>query len=200
MFWAKMQVILASESPRRRDLLALIGCKYEVYSPNVDESILEGETPECACGRLSILKAESARARFTEALIIAADTLVAIDNDIFGKPRDAGEAGKMLNMLNGREHKVITGLTLIFMGKIITETETTIVCFRKLSEHDIEAYVSTGEFQGKAGAYAIQGYASLFVERIEGDFFNVVGLPLQRLSRMLEKIGIKFEEHLELGD
>ena len=194
-----MQVVLASESPRRKDLLSLIGCNYKAYSPNVDESITEGETPESACRRLSVLKAKSARVFFAEALIIAADTLVIIDNDIFGKPRDANEAGKLLKMLNGREHRVITGLTILFKDIIMTETETTIVCFRKLSEYDIEAYISTGEFQGKAGAYAIQGYASLFVERIEGDYFNVVGLPLQRLSRMFEKIGIKFKEQLNLG-
>ena len=195
-----MQVVLASESPRRRDLLSSIGCKYKTYSPNVDELIFDGETPERACGRLSVLKAESAFLYFTEALIIAADTLVVIDNEIFGKPRDAADAGKMLNMLNGREHKVITGLTVMFKGKIITETETTIVSFRKLSENDIEAYVSTGEFHGKAGAYAIQGFASLFVERITGDYFNVVGLPLQKLSMMLERIGIKFKDQLNLGD
>ncbi|MCL2767485.1 MAG: Maf family protein [Synergistaceae bacterium] len=195
-----MKIILASESPRRRDLLSLIGCKYEAYSPNVDESILEGEPPECACGRLSAAKAEKARLLFADALIIAADTLVTIDNDVFGKPCNSDEARVMLNKLNGREHKVITGLTIIFMGKTITETETTIVCFRKLSENDMEAYISTGEFQGKAGAYAIQGYASLFVERIDGDYFNVVGLPLQRLSRMFERIGIEYEKQLNIGD
>ena len=194
-----MKIILASASPRRKDLLTLIGCKYETYSPNVDESVSGGETPESASGRLSVLKAESASRLFAEALIIAADTLVAIDNDILGKPCNADGARTMLNALNGRKHKVITGLTVMFNGKIITETETTTVCFRKLSEDDIEAYVSTGEFQGKAGGYAIQGYASLFVERIEGDYFNVVGLPLQRLSRIFERFGIKLKEQLNLG-
>jgi septum formation protein len=194
-----MQVILASASPRRRDLLSLIGCKYKIFSPNADETIFEGETPESACGRLSLLKAKSALEHFPEALIIAADTLVIIDSKIFGKPRDADEAKEMLNILNGREHEVITGLTIIHSGQSITETESTAVHFRKLSSDDIEAYISTNEFQGKAGAYAIQGYGSLFIERIEGDYFNVVGLPLQRLSRMLEKVGIKFKEQLCLG-
>ena len=195
-----MKIILASASPRRRDLLSSIGCNYETYSPDIDESISIGEAPESACRRLSVLKAERASELFAEALIIAADTLVTIDNDIFGKPGGADEAGVMLDMLNGREHKVITGLTVIFKGKIITEAETTLVYFRKLSKYDIEAYIATGEFQGKAGGYAIQGYASLFVSRIDGDYFNVVGLPLQRLSRIFEKFGINFKEQLNLGD
>ena len=194
-----MQVILASESPRRRDLLSLIGCKFETYSPKADESVSERESPESACGRLSVLKAKSASEFYPTALIIAADTLVAADNDIFGKPNNADEARAMLNRLNGRGHKVVTGVTVMYKDKVMTETETTTVYFRKLSEEDMEAYISTGEFRGKAGAYAIQGYGSLFVERIDGDYFNVVGLPLQRLSRMLEVIGIKFEEQLNLG-
>jgi septum formation protein len=194
-----MKVILASESPRRRNLLSSIGCKYDTYSPNIDESIFEGENAESVCYRLSVSKAESASILFSEALVIAADTLVTIDNDVFGKPCNANEARKMLKILSGREHKVITGLTVIFEGNTISETESTVVWFRKLSEEDIEAYISTSEYQGKAGAYAIQGYASLFVERIEGDYFNVMGLPLQRLSSMLERVGIKFKEQLNLG-
>ncbi|MCL1941175.1 MAG: Maf family protein [Synergistaceae bacterium] len=179
----------------------MIGCKYETYSPKADESVSEGESPESACGRLSVLKAKYASEFYLdpETLIIAADTLVAADDDIFGKPNNAGEARAMLNRLNGRGHKVVTGVTVMYKDKIVTETETTTVYFRKLSEEDIEAYISTGEFQGKAGAYAIQGYGSLFVERIDGDYFNVVGLPLQRLSRMFEVIGIKFKEQLNLG-
>jgi septum formation protein len=180
--------------------MSSIGCNFESYIPNVDESILEGETPDLVCRRLSKLKAESAFKLFPEALVIAADTLVLIDIDIFGKPSDANEAWAMLNKLRGREHKVITGLTIVYGGKIITETETTAVWFRNLSEEDMEAYISTGEYKGKAGAYAIQGYASLFIERIDGDYFNVVGLPLQRLSRMLERIGIDFKDQLNLGD
>jgi septum formation protein len=195
-----MKVVLASASPRRRDLLTLIGCNYEAFSPDVDESIIEGESPESVCRRLSILKAKCASGLFMEALIIAADTLVTIDDKIFGKPCSADEARKMLNVLNGRVHKVITGLTIIFKDKIITEAESTAVYFRELSQNDLDAYISTGEFYGKAGAYAIQGYASLFVERIDGDYFNVVGLPLQKLSGMFEKIGIKFKEQLNLGD
>ena len=195
-----MKVILASASPRRKDLLSLIGCNYETYSPDVDESILEDETPESVCRRLSILKAESASRQFAGTLIISADTIVVIDNEIFGKPSDADEARVMLNILKGREHKVITGVTIIYKDKIITETESTAVWFRNISEDDIDSYISTGEYQGKAGAYAIQGYASLFIERIDGDYSNVVGLPLQRLSMMLEKIGIEFREQLNLGD
>lgn len=194
-----MKVVLASESERRKNLLTSIGCKYKAYSPNVDESIVEGESPESACKRLSVLKAESVPQFFNEVLVIAADTLVTIDDKIFGKPRDAVEAKTMLRILNGREHEVITGLTVIYKAKTITEIESTLVCFRKLSEDDIDAYISTGEFQGKAGAYAIQGYGSLFIERIDGDYFNVVGLPLQKLSVLLETIGIVFREQLKLG-
>ena len=195
-----MKVVLASASPRRRDLLSLIGCSFETYSSDVDESMIEGETPESVCRRLSILKAESASRQFAGTLIVAADTIVVIDNEIFGKPSGADEARVMLNILKGREHKVITGVTIIYKDKIITETESTAVWFRNLSEDDIDSYISTGEYQGKAGAYAIQGYASLFIERIDGDYSNVVGLPLQRLSMMLEKIGIEFREQLNLGD
>ena len=194
-----MQVILASESPRRKYLLSSIGFSYESYTPNVDESILEGETPTAICSRLSILKAKSASEQFPEALIIAADTLVIVDDKIFGKPCDADEAKLMLSTLSGREHMVITGVTIIYNGVTLTESESTVVHFRKLSECDIEAYISTGEFSGKAGAYAIQGYGSLIIECIEGDYFNVVGLPLQMLSKMLEKIGIDFEEQLNMG-
>jgi len=194
-----MRVVLASQSPRRRDLLSSIGCSFEIFTPNVDESVLEGETPEITAKRLSLLKAESASKHFADALIIAADTLVVIGDKIYGKPVDADEARAMLNMLNGREHEVITGLTIVYNGKIMTEIEMTTVYFRKLSEDDIEAYISTGEYHGKAGGYAIQGYASLFVECIVGDYFNVVGLPLQRLSRVLEEIGIKLREQLNLG-
>ena len=194
-----MKVILASESPRRKDLLSSIGCKFEVYSPNADESMFEGEAPESACRRLSILKAANASMLYAQAVVIAADTIVVINNCIYGKPRDAIEAKLMLSSLSGNVHKVITGLTVIFSDVTITETESTFVRFRKLSETDIEAYISTGEYQGKAGAYAIQGYGSLFVERIDGDYYNVVGLPLQKLSVMLERIGIGFKEQLKLG-
>ena len=185
-----MKIILASGSPRRRELLKSLGLEFNVYKPDVDESMIDGESPSELCARLSRLKAHAGAEKFPDALVIAADTIVVIDGVILGKPKDRHDAFMMLKSLQGKWHEVITGITVCMKEKFITHAEHTRVKFRELSDSEIHAYVSTGECDDKAGAYAVQGYGSLLVERIEGDYFNVVGLPLCRLGMMLSMFGI----------
>ena len=190
-----MKIILASGSPRRRELLKSPGLEFEVYKPDVDESMIDGELPSELCARLSLLKAHAGAEKFPDALVIAADTIVVIDDLILGKPKDREDAFNMLKHLQGKWHEVITGITVCMKQKILSHDEHTRVKFRELSDSEIRAYVSTGECDDKAGAYAVQGYGSLLVERIEGDYFNVVGLPLCRLGMMLSVFGIRLLEH-----
>ena len=185
-----MKIILASGSPRRRELLKSPGLEFEVYKPDVDESIIDGESPSELCERLSRLKAQAGAEKFPDALVIAADTIVVIDDLILGKPKDREDAFNMLKHLQGKWHEVITGITICMKGNILSHDEHTRVKFRELSDSEIHAYVSTGECDDKAGAYAVQGYGSLLVERIEGDYVNVVGLPLCRLGKMLREFEI----------
>jgi len=185
-----MKIILASGSPRRRELLKSLGIEFEVYKPDVDEHALDDESPSELCARLSSLKAEAGAEKFPDSLIIAADTIVVIDSMILGKPKDRHDAFRMLKRLQGRQHEVITGITVCMKKSFITRTEHTRVKFRSLSDDEIRAYVSTGECDDKAGAYAVQGYGSLLVERIDGDYFNVVGLPLCKLGTTLDMFGI----------
>lgn len=185
-----MRIILASGSPRRRALLRDLGLSFEVYKPDADESHSPDENPESLCARLSRLKAEAGARKFPDCLVIAADTIVVIDGKILGKPSDREDAVKMLTALQGREHEVLTGLSVCMNGRVLTHTEHTRVKFRPLSEAEIRAYVSTGECDDKAGAYAVQGKGSLLVEGLQGDYFNVVGLPVCRLGIMLREFGI----------
>lgn len=185
-----MRIILASGSPRRRELLSSLGLAFEVYKPDVDESHLEDESPEDMCCRLSILKAYAGAKIFPDALVIAADTIVVIDGAILGKPIDRADAVRMLKVLQGREHEVLTGLSVCMGEEIRTHVEHTRVKFRTLSDAEIEAYAASGECDDKAGAYAVQGKGALLVERIEGDYFNVVGLPVCRLGIMLNAFGV----------
>ena len=185
-----MRIILASGSPRRRALLHDLGLEFEVYKPDVDESHSPDENPETLCARLSRLKAEAGAQKFQDALVIAADTIVVIDGKILGKPVNREDAVKMLAALQGREHEVLTGLSVCMNGRVLTHAEHTRVKFRPLSDAEIRAYVSTGECDDKAGAYAVQGKGSLLVEGLQGDYFNVVGLPVCRLGIMLHEFGI----------
>ena len=180
------KIILASGSPRRRELLKDIGLEFEIYKPDVDESKLENEKPEDLCLRLSRLKAKNAAKNFPDSIIIAADTIVVINNKILGKPHDREEAFLMLKMLEGREHEVITGLSVVLNEKIISRAEHTTVKFTAMNDEEIREYISTGESDDKAGAYAIQGKGSTLIERINGDYFNVVGLPLCLLTKILK--------------
>ena len=182
------KIILASGSPRRRELLKDLGIEFEIYRPDVDESRLENEKPEDLCLRLSRLKAMSGARKFPGSIIIAADTIVVIDNRILGKPKDRDDAFNMLKILQGREHEVITGVSVALDGKIISRAGHTLVKFTVLNDSEIREYISCGESDDKAGAYAIQGRGAALIEGINGDYFNVVGLPLCLLSKMLKAI------------
>ena len=188
-----MDIILASGSPRRRELLEQIGVKnYRIVSPDVDEHVEGHPAPEELVELLSRRKAEAVGAKAgADALVIAADTVVALDGAILGKPHSREEAGAMLAALSGREHAVYTGLTVLRGDALDTGHEVTEVVFRTLTSPEILDYVSTGEPLDKAGAYGIQGYGALLVEGIRGDYFNVVGLPLCRLGRMLARFGVE---------
>ena len=189
-------VILASNSPRRRELLAQIGLSFQIDPADVDESLLPHETPEGYAMRVALDKARVAAARAGKGIIIAADTIVVLGDTVLGKPADPRDAERMLCLLSGRMHQVITGVALMDAetGKILTDRAVTRVWFRKLAPEEIAAYVSTREPLDKAGAYGIQEKGSLLVDKIEGCFFNVVGLPLSLLGVMLRDFGITLHE------
>ena len=182
-------VVLASGSPRRRELLGHLGIPFVVRPSEADESYAPDQTPEEIVASISRRKALAAQAAPQE-LVIAADTMVFLDRARLGKPRDEAEALAMLTALQGRRHTVCTGVTVRRGAQILTESESTAVWFRPASEAELRAYIATGEPMDKAGAYGIQGLGALLVERIDGDFYNVMGLPLLRLSRMLAAFGL----------
>ena len=187
------RVILASQSPRRRQLLGQIGLQnFELLSPDADESYDSKLHPEEIVSVLSRRKAEAAAQLLGDpaAVIIAADTMVFLDQLRLGKPRNEEEAFQMLSALSGKTHQVRTGVTAAQGGRRVTKVETTDVTFRSLCEREIWAYIRTGDPMDKAGAYGVQGRGALLVERLEGDFFNVMGLPVLRLSRMLARFGV----------
>ena len=186
-----MGPILASGSPRRRQLLEQLGLTFTVRSSDVDESVSPGLTPAQVVESLSARKGEAvAQLSQPGDLILSADTVVALEGAILGKPRSREEAAAMLSALSGRTHQVYTGVTLLQDGRRLTGHEVTAVTFRPLSPEEIAAYVSTGEPMDKAGAYGIQGLGALLAERLEGDYFNVMGLPLCRLGQMLSRFGV----------
>lgn len=186
-----MKLILASQSPRRRELLGRLGLKFTIKTSQLDESAYTAETPEALVKRLSLEKAlRAARGESPDTLVLGADTVVVLDGRTLGKPKDAADAEAMLTALSGRTHTVCTGLTLCRGPEVLTEAEQTQVTFRALRPEEIRAYVRSGEPLDKAGAYGIQGLGCLFVSGIRGDYSNVVGLPLCRLGRMLERFGV----------
>lgn len=187
-----MKIILASQSPRRKELLERMGIKdFETISPNVDESAFHGLPPEELVRRLSAEKAAAVAGKVGEdAIVIAADTVVALEGAVLGKPADELDAFKMLSALSGVRHQVYTGVTVCRGGEKQTAHEVTDVTFRELSEREIEDYISTGEPMDKAGAYGIQGYGALLIQGISGDYYNVMGLPVCRLSGMLARFGV----------
>lgn len=180
-----MKIILASGSPRRRELLTSIGLKFEIYRPDVDETRISGEEPAEYCRRLAGLKAEAGAKEFPDSLIIAADTIVFVDGRILGKPSGREDALRMLRLLSGREHEVVTGLAVWNSGILTVKDVHTLVKFRELEESEILGYYETGECDDKAGAYAVQGKGALLIEGIQGDYYNVVGLPLCTLGKIL---------------
>ncbi|HEY7184111.1 MAG TPA: Maf family protein [Blastocatellia bacterium] len=189
-------LILASSSPRRAELLRAAGIDFTVRAAGVDETIAPDESPRDYVLRLSREKAQavipfSGHVSGGDELALGADTTVVINGEIIGKPVDAEEAGRMLRALSGQWHEVLTGVTLARADRIISAVSSTRVKFAELSEAEIKWYVSTGEPMDKAGAYAIQGHASLFVERIEGSYSNVVGLPMQLTYQLAREMGVE---------
>jgi len=187
-----VRIILASQSPRRRELLSLVGIPHEVRPADLDESVLPGELPASHAERLARSKAETVAAQEPAAVVIAADTIVVLDNDILGKPRDASEAATMLNGLSGRTHTVLTAVAVAHRGRTVSGVESVEVTFRPLTDAQIQAYIATGEPMDKAGAYGIQGFGAVIVERVHGDYFAVMGLALGRLVGLLEEVGIVY--------
>lgn len=189
------KIILASGSPRRRELLAGLGWNFEVIPPQVDEKKIDGEPPAELVKRLAEEKASSVASRFLGNWVLGADTVVALEGRILGKPNSEGEAAEMIAELSGRTHSVFTGVALIAPdGRKLINAEETRVTFRPLEKEDILAYIALGESMDKAGAYAIQERGTLLAERIDGCYSNVVGLPLFRVSQMFAEMGIALSE------
>lgn len=184
-----MNIILASASPRRKEILENASVKFEVMASSIEELTLDGESPCQMVMRLAFEKGMDIASRQKNDLIISADTIVVIDNTVLGKPKNEIEARKMITSLSGRTHQVITGISLINLdnNKKIIDYVISNVKFKNLSEEDINDYIRTKESLDKAGAYGIQGYGALLVDEIQGDYFNIVGLPISRLSDLLKK-------------
>ncbi|HON34316.1 MAG TPA: Maf family protein [Synergistales bacterium] len=188
------ELVLASASPRREALLRDLGWRFRVVPPVVEESLLEGGDPREQARRLAEAKADSVCASQGTAVVIAADTIVVIGASILGKPDGPDDAFRMLRLLSGKTHRVITGVALRWKDRSSSATEVTEVTFRDLTDRQIKAYLSGNESGDKAGAYAIQGRGSLLVRSIRGCYFNVVGLPLFTLSRLMEDMEIPLED------
>lgn len=187
-----MRVILASKSPRRREILSFFGVEFEILSADADESS-DITDPEALVRELALRKGRATRELMQkngdwddDTLIIAADTVVANGNDILGKPADDADAARMLRDLSGHDHRVISGVALLYADREATAGDCTLVHFTPMTDADIAWYVQSGEPRDKAGAYAVQGLASLFIKGLEGDYFNVVGLPVYRLNELLK--------------
>ena len=187
-----LPIVLASSSPRRQDLLKQIGLSFSIEHADVDESVLSGEDPEEHTLRLAREKAKAVALRRGPAIVIGADTVVVVDGRILGKPADLEDAQRMLFLLSGREHRVISGVAVLASdrGALDVRNAVTAVRFRTLGRDEVAAYVATGEPLDKAGAYGIQGRGALLVESIRGCYFNVVGLPLSLLGTMLAPYGV----------
>ncbi|MEO8910443.1 MAG: Maf family protein [Gemmatimonadaceae bacterium] len=186
------KVVLASSSPRRRELLNLIGIAHDVRPANLDETMRPREAPRRHAERLARDKASAIAMRDPDLITIGADTIVVINRKVLGKPADKADAARMLSMLSGREHTVITAVAVSRGKKLRSAIEEVKVKFRRLRDDEIEAYIATGEPMDKAGAYGIQGYGATIVERVEGDYFAVMGLPLVRLIGLLRDVGVQY--------
>lgn len=183
------KIVLASGSPRRAEILRSVGWPFDRHVANVDESMCPGEAPEAYVVRLAAEKASSAAARITDRLVLGADTTVVIDGEILGKPVDLDDARRMLKSLSGRRHEVLTGVALVYGDRKVTGLERTNVYFSRLGPDEIEFLVANGDPLDKAGAYAVQAQAAMFIERIEGDYWNVVGLPVGLVYRLRQELG-----------
>lgn len=195
-----MNIILASASPRRKEILENTNVKFKIMSSMIEELTLDNESPCQMVMRLAFEKGMDVASRQKSDLIISADTIVVLDDIILGKPKDEIQAREMIKSLSGRSHQVITGISLINLdnNKKIIDYVISNVKFKSLSEQDINDYISTKESLDKAGAYGIQGYGALLVDEIQGDYFNIVGLPISRLSDLLKK-HFKINLFMEVG-
>ena len=183
------KLILASSSPRRKELLEAAGWSYEAITAGIDESLLPNEEPAAYVQRLARSKAEAVAHKLQSGLVLGADTTVVIDNEILGQPLDDADAKRMLNLLNGKWHEVLTGVAVVRVGgEARVDYETTHVRFAEMTEREIDWYIATGEARGKAGAYGIQGAAGLFIEEIRGDYFNIVGLPIRLVYELTAQV------------
>lgn len=183
------KLILASGSPRRKELLSAVGWPFEAIVAGIDESVRRDEDPAAYVQRLARGKAEVVAASLDSGLVLGADTTVVVNHQILGQPVDDADAKRMLLLLNGKWHEVLTGLALVRVGgESRVEYETTRVRFADMSEREIDWYVATGEARGKAGAYGIQGAAGLFIEEIQGDYFNIVGLPIRLVYELAGEV------------
>ena len=183
------KLILASSSPRRKELLEAAGWPYEAITAGIDESLLANEEPADYVQRLARSKAAAVARRLQSGLVLGADTTVVIENEILGQPVDDADAKRMLDLLNGKWHEVLTGVAVVRVGgETRVDYETTHVKFAVMTEREIDWYVSTGEARGKAGAYGIQGAAGLFIEEIRGDYFNIVGLPIRLVYELTTQV------------
>jgi septum formation protein len=187
----KPELILASSSPRRQELLQEIGVPFQVHAANINEDQRPGEAPMAYALRLAREKAQAVLAQYPQSYVLGADTIVVLRGEVLGKPIDHADAARMLRLLSGRAHEVTTAVSLIATGTLEeTRASTTKVYFREIAEAEIQQYVAGGEPMDKAGAYAIQGGASRWTDRIEGEFSNVVGLPLSLVTEMLKITGL----------
>lgn len=188
------EIILASGSPRRKEILENLGIKFKIVPSGIDESLIPGEEAPDYALRMAVQKALAAAKTQEYGVVIGADTVVSLDGNILGKPQNAAEAKEQLTLLSGREHIVITGLGLVDKeaGRTVSAMVQTIVYFQELTEREIDAYIATGEPLDKAGSYGIQGLGTVFVRRIEGDYFNVVGLPVAKLYSLLNELNCDF--------
>lgn len=187
-----MRVILASASPRRRELLALVGIAHDVIPADVDESVRAGEPPPAYVERLARDKARAVAGQHPAAVVIAADTTVVLGDDILAKPADHADAARMLARLAGHTHEVCTGIAVEYRGRTASAVERVAVTVRTLTPREIAEYVATGEPLDKAGAYGIQGWGATIVERVDGDYFSVMGLGLRRLVSLLAAVGVQY--------
>lgn len=184
-----MQIVLASSSPRRQELLRQVGIPFEVDAPEVDEHVLEPLPPASLVEQLALRKARTVARRHPGRIVLGADTIVVVDGEVLGKPADRADAAAMLERLSGRSHQVLTGVAVVRGDRELVEHEETVVRFGPLTREQVEWYVATGEPMDKAGAYGIQGRAAALISAISGDYYNVVGLPLYRTVQMLSQFG-----------
>jgi septum formation protein len=186
------RVILASQSPRRRELLTLVGIPHEVRPADIDETYFPGERPWDHAERLAREKAAVIARQEPDAVVIGSDTIVVVDGDVLGKPADEPEARRMLRRLADRSHVVMTAVAVVWRGETRSGVEQVGVDFHPLTDAEIDAYIATREPMDKAGAYGIQGFGAAIVARVDGDYFAVMGLPVQRVVRMLRELGLRY--------